>query len=80
MSKDIALKDSPTTDITLMRLVEELEDCSKSRDNCEECPLEVECRRAFDSLADKKCHSKLTEDEYNRFKKIFNSLSKQMSF
>lgn len=78
--KDTELKDSPVNDSLFMKLISELEECSAMRGDCGKCPLCRGCRRAFDVLAERLGHDKITEFEYQAFKDKFINLSKQMTF
>lgn len=59
-------------------LLAELDQCAEAQD-CDKCELLIKCRAIFDSLADKKCYSRLKPEEFREFEAKFKSLNRQMT-
>lgn len=72
------LINSPEYDSRFYELIKNLEKCAYSNTDCDLCPIVEECRKLFDSLANKVTHYRITEGEYRVFMKHFKGLKKQL--
>lgn len=72
------LVNSPDYDSRFYEVIKNLEKCSYSNIDCDLCPVCEECTRLFDSLANRKTHYRISEEDYQAFMEHFKGLKKQL--